>query len=55
MTQPASRRESFIGNTFLNRDAWAVGRSTFAASRCVVPFEEEDDSPFVGLLQVEAA
>jgi hypothetical protein len=32
-------------------------RSTSAPARSIrpVPFEEEDESPFVGLLQVEAA
>jgi hypothetical protein len=28
---------------------------TFARVLAVVPFEEEDESPFVGLLQVEAS
>ena len=56
MTQLAVSGSSYVGSGYLPSPCLAIGRSTFAAHpRRVVPFDEEDESPFVGLLQVEAA
>ena len=54
MTQLAVSGSSYVGWGYLPSPCLAIGRSTFAAHpRRVVPFDEEDESPFVGLLQVE--
>ncbi len=56
MTQLVVSGSSYVGSGYLPSPCLAIGRSTFAAHpRRVVPFDEEDESPFVGLLQVEAA
>jgi hypothetical protein len=40
----------------VDRSVWLASPATTSgsASSTVVPFDEEDESPFVGLLQVEA-
>jgi hypothetical protein len=56
MTQLAVTGSSYVRSGCLASPRPAIGRSTFAAHPVEsVPLDGEDESPFVGLLQVEAA